>query len=370
MKSHNPSIIHLVSGKADLQQNELALSINELVLQQLFSMRRASLWQIVISIPSSTETHRRFFREQSKRFSIDPDLEAAILAEGRDTIFHLHGGMNPAFYSVANLLAKNSISFVFSPHNAYEPIVSKRSGYLNTWYFRFYEKKLLQKATAIHCVTKLEAEGLQTVFPNTKTFRVPHGYISNPGRTAIPARDRLVLGFSCDVDSSRAGMETLIHAFSFVKQVNPRAELWIFGESVHEPLLRRKIHSHGVTDDVVFLGARSAEDRAELLSKVNIMIDPACSDVLPAVVIEAASMGVPCVAAACSVIGAAVRDFDCGEVVQNLDETELYNAISTLHYRLGLDGAATFGTRAKEMVAAEFNWKLILPKLDLLYNVA
>src|SRR5205814_1175957 len=157
------------------------------------------------------------------------------------------------------------------------------------------------------------------------------------------------------------------NAFAFVKQVNPGAELWIIGDSAEREQLQKRIQSRGLQNDVVMWGSKTGNEKMELLSKINMFVHPSRNEGLAFSVIEAASMGIPCVVSEATNIGITVRSFDCGEVVNNPDETALFNAIMNLQHRIRLDGLASFSAKAKEMVAREYNWNSIVLKFDSLY---
>ncbi|MEO6930052.1 MAG: glycosyltransferase family 4 protein [Chitinophagaceae bacterium] len=375
MKTPAGEIIHLViAGTANPGMNDVNSVVHQLALQQALAGRLVSVWTISAN-PGEEDTaplpyDARIFKKQDGKFKIDPDLTLAIGETKEGAIFHFHGGFVSAFFTISTRLHKESIPFVFTPHGAYDKVSVQGFGFMKSIHFKFFEKKILERATCIHCLGKTEDEGLQALYPNTKTIVVPYGFSSESSIQSAPDKNKFILGFCGRLDIYPKGLDLLVNAFAFVKQVNPRAQLWIIGDSAERDQLKRQIHSRGLQDDVIMWGSRSGEEKMELLSKINMFVHPSRTEGLAFSVIEAASMGIPCIVSEATTIGTTIRNFDCGEVVSNPDETDLFNAIMNLHHRIKLDGPASFSSKAKDMVAREYNWHSIVLRFDSLYEVA
>lgn len=367
-------IVHILPGYAGAGiQPEAYQVVYELATQQALAGRRVALWMIgkgneFAACPGNVPSV--VFEKQSRRFGLHPGLIAWVNELQGKAIFHLHGGCIPAFYAIAKLLQQRNIPFVFTPHGVYTSTSRGQTVLLRSLYMRFYETSLLRAASAIHCFGQSEIDSLNLFYPNQKTVLVPCGVSGASGGLMNPDKHKFILGFSGPLDIQAKGLDLLVNAFAFVKQVHPGAVLWIIGDSVQRKQLDRQISLRGLQNDVVFWGNKIGDEKRLLLSQLNIYVQPSRKEALPAGVLEAAFMGIPCVVTEATNIGSLVRNFDCGEVVNDPDETILFNAIMNLYHRIKLDGRAAFSEKAKNMVAKEYDWGLLVLKFDRLYQVA
>lgn len=374
MKAPALEIIHLVAGKSSPEAlNDVTKVIFDLATQQALAGRSVSVWSVDDDL-SQFAIDKKFsvlaFKKQRRKFKLDQDLITAIEARKGQAVYHLHGGFIPVFYAISKFLASNNIPFVFTPHGAYNLVSLERSGFIKSLYTKFFERKLVERAAYIHCLGQSELEGVRAIYPQAKALLVPYGYAGEAALMATPDKNKFIIGYCGRLDIFTKGLDLLINAFAFVKQVHPGAELWIIGDSAERVQLHRQIVSRGLQEDVILWGKKSDEEKIKLLSKINMFIHPSRDEDLPVPVIEAASMGIPCVVSEASNIGVPVRNFDCGEVVDNPDENDLFKAIMNLHYRIDLDGIKVFSQKAREMVAQEYNWQKIISKYDCLYQTA
>lgn len=374
MKTSTGEIIHLTAGRTHASMmSDINKVVHQLATQQALAGRSVSVWTIAADnseIIPDLPYKFRIFKKQNRKFNVDPLLIASLAEMKGKAIFHFHGGFIPEFFTISQQLHKEVSPFVFTPHGAYDRVSVDGMSFRKSLYFKFFEKKILERATYIHCLGKLEDAGLQALYPNSKVILVPYGFCRESLISAAPDKNKFILGFCGRLDIYTKGLDLLINAFAFVKQVNPRAELWIIGDSAERGQLHKQIHSRGLQNDVIMWGRKTGNEKVELLSKINMFVHPCRNEGLAFSVIEAASMGIPCVVSDATNIGRTVRVFDCGEIINRPDETALFNAIMNLHHRIKLDGPASFSAKAKEMVASEYNWNTIVLKFDSLYQVA
>ena len=367
-------IIHIISGEADPGlPNDISEIVYQLATQQSLAGRRVSVWEINSDLKKASEDHPFtvcFFKKHKKKFGIDNKLADSLVESQGKVFFHIHGGFVPAFFVISKVLHDNDIPFVFAPHGAYNPAAMQRHGFMKSLYIKLYERKLLERSTYIHCPSQAEVDGLMMVFPNAKAVLFPYGFAAEYGPPAAPDKNKFILGFSGHLEIYSKGLDLLVNAFAFVKQVHPGAELWIIGDSKERKQLNRQILSRGLQNDVTMWGSKNRDEKFRLLSKMNMFVSASRNEDRPTSVIEAASMGLPCVVTEASNVGIPIRNFDCGEVIENPDETDLFNAIMNLHHRIKLDGFAAFSEKARHMVAKEYDWDTIVLKFDRLYQTA
>src|ERR1700759_820319 len=108
-------IIHVVLGKANpSRMNGVNKVVHELATRQQQMGERVTLWGIT-RFPKHDYPGRvyatRLFRAYRNPFRLDRALKEALAEKRRDTVFHLHGGFIPAFFSLAVALHERNIPY-------------------------------------------------------------------------------------------------------------------------------------------------------------------------------------------------------------------------------------------------------------------
>jgi glycosyltransferase involved in cell wall biosynthesis len=139
-----------------------------------------------------------------------------------------------------------------------------------------------------------------------------------------------------------------VKAFKVVKEKIPEAELWIIGDGYF-----RKDLEKIATDRVRFFGGLSDEERRELLSRAWVLVNPSVREGWGLNVVEAAALGMPCVAYGVAGLRDSVVDGVTGLLVKSGDVRGLADAIIRLlgdeDFRLRLSEAALHYAR-------QFSW--------------
>lgn len=126
----------------------------------------------------------------------------------------------------------------------------------------------------------------------------------------------------------RKGQDHAINAWPLVLRRAPEARLVLVGSGSQEPALREQAAAAGVTDRVVFAGARV--DVATIVRASTLALLPSENEALPTTLLEAAACGRPAVATAVGGIPEAVRDGETGLLVPVGDAGALAEAVCTL----------------------------------------
>jgi glycosyltransferase involved in cell wall biosynthesis len=193
-------------------------------------------------------------------------------------------------------------------------------------------------ATDITVVEPAQAEYFHAELgiPRERLHHVPNGVRLRPRtpQDVQRARSRLGIGSEVFVFLSVGRLNpvkdfgTLLAAFAALPpDVFGRARLFIVGEGAERARLEAEREALGLKDRAVFLGARG--DVAELLPAADAFVMSSRSEGLPMVLLEAMSVGLPCVATAVGGIPGLFGE-DRGLAVPAQDPASLAAAMASL----------------------------------------
>jgi glycosyltransferase involved in cell wall biosynthesis len=369
-------IIHIILGKANPERmNGVNRVVYQLATQQSHSGRIVSVWGIT-KVMSHDYGDRNFetclFQAKTNIFQIDEKLKREIIkAKSRNVVFHLHGGWIPTFYSITNLMTEHKISYVFTPHGAYNTIAMKKSKWIKKIYFQLFEKHLLKNASAVHCIGKSEVQGLNTLMKSSKVFLMPYGFEINSVVNQVnkSTNKKFIIGFIGRLDIYTKGLDLLLDAFKLFNERDKKACLWIIGDSDQRSKLNQMVISRGIEKDVVLWGSKFGKDKHNLLNQMDVFAHPSRNEGLPSSVLEAASFGIPCLVTNATNVGDQIVKNKCGFSVRNENVDAIKNALFAMDDLRRSGSLKKLGDRAKLMVKKEFGWKHIVNEFDNLYSI-
>ncbi|BAV06889.1 Glycosyltransferase involved in cell wall bisynthesis [Filimonas lacunae] len=365
-------IIHLILGKANPDRmNGVNRVVHELAGRQCGAGKQVEVWGItkvpVHNYPARNYTTRLFARPANP-FCLHPALQAAIQSR-QHAVFHLHGGFVPQMYMAARLLKRHGIPFVFTPHGSYNTLAMHKSRWQKKLYFQWFESRLLQAAKAVHLLGKSEMDGLQEVFPNSKSVLIPYGYDLECLPLIGPVTGQFIIGYCGRIDIYTKGLKELLEGFAAFAVTHPGARLWMIGDGAERNRLTSIAAMLGITDKVVFWGAVYGKDKNNLLQQCQVFAAPSRNEGLPTAVLEAASLGIPCMVTEATNTGNYIRQFEAGIVIQDTCGEQIQNALTQLYQRMREpEAVAAFCHNARRMVAEAFNWEKIVMDFNALYQ--
>ena len=114
-------------------------------------------------------------------------------------------------------------------------------------------------------------------------------------RQELSIKEAFVIGNVSRFESPK-NHQFLISVFVEIKKRQPNAKLLLVGKGTLETEIRKQIRSVGLSNDVVFTGARSDVNR--LLQSMDVFVFPSHYEGLPLALVEAQAAGLPCFASA------------------------------------------------------------------------
>lgn len=363
-------IIHLVLGKANPNRmNGVNKVVHQLATRQANAGQKVSVWGITKDTTPNygkRNFHTRLFKASFQPFGIPEGFNLALDVLKKDTVIHIHGGWIPVFYSISGLLKAKSIPFVFTPHGAYNQVAMQRSAFLKKLYFQQFEKKLIQRASKIHCLGSSEVGGLNAIFPNDKSVLLPYGFEKEGFEfDSDPMADRrFTIGFVGRLDVYTKGLDLLVEAFKKFHSIRANAELWIVGDGPERVSFEKQVAKMGLGQSIRFLGSQFGPTKDQIMGQMDVFAHPSRNEGLPASILEAAQMGIPLLVSEATNMADLVRQYQCGLAVENENASQLTVSLLSLYDAWETGKSGRMGNAARTMVETEFNWNTVLNKFN------
>lgn len=362
-------IIHIILGKANPDRlNGVNKVVYHLASAQAMAGKKVSVWGITAN-PIHDYPKRNFktvlFKADWNPFSISRELRKSIL-NNKKAVFHLHGGWVPQFSSLARFLNKNQVTYILTPHGAYNSIAMERSSWKKKIYFQVMEKQLLENAQKIHCVGSSEVDGLKGIFANNKSKVIPYGFEASSTVYPLPKNKHFTIGFVGRLDIYTKGLDLLLDAFKSFQITHPKSILWIIGEGEGKRFIEKYINDNKLCN-VILWGKKFGEEKDNLITKMHVFAHPSRNEGLPSAVLEAAAIGIPTVVTKATNMAEYVTHYQAGIGIENDNSLALHQALEQM-WQIYKDGeAATYIQGAQEMLKCEFHWPDLVERFEAMY---
>jgi glycosyltransferase involved in cell wall biosynthesis len=318
---------------------------------------------------------RYFASRRLRRLSYAPKLMQTLRDEisGADVV-HLHSAFLWPTWRAARLSRKSRVPYVVSPRGMLvKTLIASRNRLIKSAWIALIERTNLQRASAIHATSAIEAEELRKFgWRLPRIAVVPNGVdaIEQEARRDAPAADiaalatqqPLVLFFGRLAQVK--GLDRLLHAFAHTH----RGTLAFVGNDyeglaagLSEMARQLKI------DDRVRIVPRTITDAEKecMFAAARVFVLPSYSESFGNVVLEAMQRGLPVIVT--PEVGAAeVVKESCGGLVASGDAQSLGAAID----RLTEDAAksSAMGEVGRRHVSEHYGWPGVAARMEALYK--
>jgi glycosyltransferase involved in cell wall biosynthesis len=368
-------IIHIALGKVNPNRmNGVNKVVFNLATEQVKAGVNAQVWGISDSIEHNYP-ERNFntvlFKKKRSPFAIPNGIEDALKASKSDTVFHLHGGFIPVFYSISKLMKKYGRKFVFTPHGSYNRIAWQKSGFSKRIYFQLFELPMLKNAAIVHVLGKSESEGLNFLHSGLPIQRAPYGFeIAQNNSVIYKSEEDYLIGFCGRIDIYTKGLDVLFESFAKFALQNSNAKLWIIGDGSERPKLEMFANRLGVSHKVVFHGSKFGEEKDKLIAQLNLFVHPSRNEGLPTAVLEALSMGISCLISEATNLGDEVRTSNSGIVIEKTTTDFMLQGFNDSFKKSMTTSVEELRTNAMKTVTEFFNWKKVIADFNNIYVAA
>ena len=368
-------IIHIILGKANpARMNGVNKVAYQLAKTQFEMGHDAQIWGIANSLehnyperPFPTE----LFRQLPNKLHLDPALVEAIRRRPSEhTVFHIHGAFIPEFYLLSKLLRRRGMKYVYTPHGSFMEVAMQKSKWRKKIYFSLFERQLIARAKAVQLLGKYEFMSIEKLMSVPQKVLIPNGM----DLTEIPDLPHKkkqpfpVFNFCGRLDLFTKGLDLMVHGFHRFLAAGHQAELELIGDGKDRPALEDLIRSLGLEERVTFHGAKFGDEKYRFMARGDVFLHPSRNEGFPMAVLEAASLGLPCLTSEPTSINPFIRKYGAGfPLMENHTADSVFKALE--------DGAKAFregrleaiGDNAKRMVKESFDWHHICEKLVEVY---
>lgn len=130
--------------------------------------------------------------------------------------------------------------------------------------------------------------------------------------------------------------------------------------------LKQKTKNLGLEKKVIFKGRVSEEIKFQLLSRASVFVHPSLTDVFAITLIEAAQIGIPCIAFDVGANSEIIENGVTGILAENHTPDSLSKAI--LDILSHDDLAAKISENAKNTIPLKFNWENTVNSLEQIFQ--
>jgi glycosyltransferase involved in cell wall biosynthesis len=366
-------IIHLILGKANPERmNGVNKVVHEMATNQVVNGYPVQVWGITVH-PKHDYPNRifttRLFQAYRTPFRLDPTLKQAFLDYKGRIVVHIHGAFIPAFYAVSRFLDTHSIPFIITPHSTYNRVMMNKNALRKKLYFRFFEKPLLERSSRIHLLGRSEWIGLGDIYHNKKSVILPYGF-TRMEQKDVPEK---AIGFSVVYCGRLAvhhkGLDILLKGFALFNRKYPDTRLILIGDGREKELLQTLCRNLGIDTAVTFRGSVFGMDKNRILQECHVFAHPSRTDGLPATIVEASSLGLPCVISEATNMGDMVERHDAGYKMKSLDPEEFDKGLTAMYKRIVRKGQGPLlKANACNMIDTDFSWPGVLGHLNNIYR--
>ncbi len=370
-------IIHLVLGKANPDRMN---GVNKVAHQHATHMtllgHEVTLWGITGNLDQNFPPRiyqTKLFQSLSGRFFLSGALKRAIAGLEPGTVFHIHGALIPEFFLVSRLLRKRGISYIYTPHGAFNRVALHKNRWVKIIYIALIEKIMLRGAVKVHFPGESEFTHMDQVCPLSNKILIPNGQdfrdLEFDYRQLQPQAEP-VFGFCGRLDSYYKGLDMLISAFAKYKSHHGNGQLWLIGDGPDRVKLEKQAHELNLGTEVLFTGSLFGQDKLNRIANMHAFFHPSRSEGSPTAVLEACGLGIPCVVSTATNVGSLVDRYQCGIHLTVNDVQHIMEAFFRCQDLFYSGELKPMGQRAAQMVKEQFDWQVIASRLIQAYRTA
>lgn len=365
-------IIHFTLGKANPERmNGVTRVVYQLARVQQELGKKVAFWGVTPN-PVHDYPERSFetllFKKQTNPFDLDKQIRKT-LEQDQKVVFHLHGAFVPEIYSMSRLLQKMGIPYVHSSHGGYSPVALQKNAFQKKIYFRLFEQHLLKGAQTVHLLGQTTFNHVQKLIDLPQRKLIPNGM----DFSEIPTLDvnkypEFSIGFCGRLYEKVKGLDLLLMAFNQFLERGGKGKLHLIGDGRDRATLEQTVVDLGIQDEVIFHGAQYGDDKYEYLLKTHLFVHTSRTEGFPMGVVEAASIGLPCLVTQATNAGPYIQKHQAGFVVPNEDIDSISNAIWHAYTLYKTHTLEQLGANSAQMAQVEFDWKVIAEQFETAYR--
>jgi glycosyltransferase involved in cell wall biosynthesis len=247
----------------------------------------------------------------------------------------------------------------------------KKNALSKKLYFRLFEKPLLERSSRIHLLGKSEWTGLADIYNNKKSVILPYGFTRQDLKNAPEKTTDFSVVYCGRLALHHKGLDILLKGFALFNRKYPDTRLILIGDGKEREQLHQLCRHLGIDGSVTFMGSLFGHDKNRILQECHVFAHPSRTDGLPATIVEASSLGLPCVISDETNMGELVARHDAGYTMKSLDTEEFDRGLTLMYRRIIKSGQGQLlQANAHSMIDKDFAWPLILGHFNTIYQTS
>ncbi len=360
-------------GNAELQiingVNKVAHKLASVQTDQGYNV---TLWGISKTLNNdyfSRNYKTQLFLKKSNPFDLDPEFYRAISSLNKNDIVHFHGSFIPAFYLIAKELQNNNIPYVYTSHGDLSPGAMKYQKWWKIPYFYCLEKQILNNARGVHVLGESVKSNLKKLGVSSPMFLIPNGQeLNEVAQFERKITDQFTVGFCGKIEIRNKGLDLAIEGFSRFLKSGGRGKFELIGDGTDLTRLKQMVANKNLSQHIVFHGSNYGTEKFKLLAQIDVFIRSSRMDGFPVTVLEACSLGIPCIVSEPTNTFDYIEKYDAGFLLHQNSAEDIKNALDEA-YRLSLSGNLfKKGLNARRMITNSFSWKKVSNKILEVYQ--
>jgi len=360
MKQHK--IIHMVVGRADHNtSNGVNRWVHNVATIQKKQGYDIEVWGITKNTHLTKHEHiypLQLFKPMKFPFGNDKKLIYKLKTIPKNTIFHLHSVFIFEFYLFSRNLKKYGFKWVLSPHGGY---ASKENILLKLIYKKLFENKIIKEASAIHAISFNDIDEI-----SKKKFGMAYNGVQfNSNFKTIYSKDlSLRINYCGRLAIKHKGLDLLLKATYLFKKQEKNIYLDLVGDGPDKTLLKKKIESLNLTNNVSFYGNKFGTEKDEIIKKSDLFIHCSRWEAMPLAILEAASLAVPLLVSKPTNLAEHVLKFKAGFVIDELTPNNISEMFQVVYEEKIIGQLENKGKAARKMVIENFSWEKTVELLN------
>ncbi len=370
-------VVHILLGKANPnRQNGVGVIVHDLATCQAEHLD-VEVWGITRRAETDPITRAyqlSLFKKTRSRFLIDQRLASNLASLQETDLVHLHGVLIPEYFSIARILTRNNVSWVVTPHGAYNEQSVRNHRLLKSLYLKVIDRFVLSNAKGVHVHSQREISFVSKKFALKNIVELPNGLnlqLANTPKhltahSGSPTHDEesLVFGFCGRLAIEHKGLDILLEGFQSYIKNGGTGELWLIGGGEDLPQLKEHINKLCLGQTVKLFGAKYGDEKLKLISSMDVFVHTSRWEGMPMAVIEASGLSRPILISRETNMGQYVEKWNSGKVLETNDAEHIQAALKYFEHLAVTEGLDQLSEQSGKMAAEEFNWQKISSTLE------
>ena len=289
-------------------------------------------------------------------------------------LVHTHALFMPLVLLTHWVCQLHQIPYLMTPHGMLEPWALSYKAWKKRYYHTLFDKPALQRASAIQCLTSIEAQQIKALGINSPTVVIPNGIHRKEFET-LPSPDEFYQQFPTTRNKDlilfmgridpKKGLDLLASAFAKVQGQFPKTHLVVAGpDSIgFLPQAKRYFAEAGCINAVTFTGMLTGSIKSAALAAASCYVAPSYSEGFSMSVLEGMAAGLPCVITT----GCNFPEAATAQAAQVVSPDAHAIADALIQCLSQPEWSKQMGSRARELIFQSYAWEKIANQLFRVY---